>query len=128
MKKIPIQDVLEGKLPKGTLIVVRWMDASDIKTTLQEHQNSPEIMCKDWGLYLGVSGRKKKLLLLGKDVVELHNEWGAARIPLDLVEDIHQLLPRTQITETIKEATTLGRRIRLRRYNRREDTIRVQVN
>ena len=128
MNTIPVQEILEGKLPKGTMIVVRWIDASDARKTLQEHETSPEMICKDWGLYLGCSGHKKKFILLGKDVVELHNEWGATRIPIDLIEEVQILQPQSEIIPLIQEAKTLGRKISLRRHRRKEDTIRVQIN
>lgn len=103
---------------KGDLVVVRWIDASDHRATLEEHIGSPETSCKDWGLYLGVTGAKRRFLLLGKDVVEVQNEWGATRIPLELVEEVTVLLPKTKVMGLIREVQVLGRRVRLRRSRR----------
>jgi len=61
-------------LQKGDLIMVRWLDASEIRCSMDEHEGNPEIFCKDWGVFLGVSGRKKRMLIVGKDVVERHND------------------------------------------------------
>ena len=109
------------ELKKGDLIVVFWNDASDIKGTLTEHEVSPEVVVKDWGLYLGVSGRKHRFLIVGKDVTQVHNDWGASRIPLELVDEIRLILPREQVMKYIAEVATLtGRRVRLRRIERRE--------
>ena len=119
MRRISIDEV--QRIPKGSLILVRWLDANEDRCKLDEHESNPEVSCKDWGLYLGVSGRKHRMLLLGKDVVEVHNEWGAVRIPLDLVEEVLVILPRDDMVNVIKEVGTLGRRIRLRRYKRKEE-------
>ena len=108
------------ELRLGDLILVRWTDASNHKATLEEHEVSPETSCKDWGVYLGISGSKRRFILVGKDVVMAHNEWGATRIPLGLVDGVELILPREQVVQMIEEARGLGRRIRLRRQVRRE--------
>ena len=128
MKKIPLTEILEGRLSKGSLILVRWLDASDKRALLTEHETNPEISCKDWGLYLGCSGRKKKMLLIGKDVVELHNEWGATRIPIEMVEEIYLILPRNEMMKIIAEVSILGRRVNLRRSEFKEERHSVQIN
>ena len=116
LDKVEIED-----LKKGDMIVVFWNDASDIKGSLTEHEASPEVIVKDWGLFLGVSGRKHKFLIVGKDVTQVHHDWGASRIPLELVDEIRLILPREQVMEFIAEVAALtGRRVRLRRYERRE--------
>ena len=107
------------ELQKGSLILVRWLDASDLRGTLEEHTGHPDLHVKDWGVFLGVSGQKRKFLLLGKDVVEVQNDWGATRIPLELVEEVVLLMPRDQVMEAIAEVQVLARRIRLRRYQLR---------
>ena len=114
-----------GSLEKGDLILVRWTDASNHKATLEGHLGSPEAVCKDWGVYLGVSGVKRKFILVGKDVEEVHNEWGATRIPLDLVEEVIRLMPRDQIVRSIREIQVLGRRVRLRRSRREVTVVKV---
>ena len=106
--------------------MVRWLDASEIRCSVDEHEGSPEVYCKDWGVYLGVSGRKHKLLMVGKDVVELHNEWGAVRIPVELVDGVVRVMPRAEVLRAIREVQVLGRRVRLRRF-RREEIERFRV-
>ena len=48
-------------------------------------------------------------------------EWGATRIPLELVEEIILVVPRMDLVTVVQEVQTLGRRIRLRRYSRKEE-------
>ena len=79
------------------------------------------------GVYLGVSGRKTRLLVVGKDVVEVHNEWGATRIPLELVEEVLLVLPRDEMVKAVREVQVLGRRVSLRKYRRKEERVRVVV-
>ena len=113
MEKVSIED-----LEKGDLIIVRWLDASDVSATLKEHEKTPETLCKDWGVYLGVSGRNRKFIIVGKDVVVTQSEWGASRIPVELVEEIIRLMSRSQMMEALGEVKRLGRRVRVRRYSR----------
>ena len=113
MEKVEIED-----LEKGDLIIVRWLDASDHTATLKEHEVSPETLCKDWGVYLGVSGRERRFIIIGKDVVVTQSEWGASRIPMELVENITRLMRRDEVMNAIGEVKTLGRRVRVRRYSR----------
>ena len=127
MKKVGIEEIENGTCTKGSLIMVRWLDASDVKAMISEHEANPEAYCKDWGIYLGCSGRKKKLLILGKDVVEVHNEWGATRIPLDLIEEIVLVLPREEVMKAVREVQILGRKVNLRKYRRKEERVRVIV-
>jgi len=108
------------ELQKGDLILVRWIDASDTKATLAEHNSQPEAGCKDWGIYLGTSGTRRRFLIVGKDIAETHNEWGATRIPAELVEEIRLILPREKIRAIIGEVETLNRRVRLRTHRRGE--------
>jgi len=114
-----VRQVRLEELRKGDLIVVFWTDASDIHGSLREHESSPEVVVKDWGLYLGVSGRKRRFLIVGKDVTQVHQDWGATRIPLDLIDEVRLILPREKMVEYIAEVATLtGRRVRLRKYTR----------
>ena len=115
MEKVELEN-----LEKGDLIMVRWLDASELKGSMNEHEGSPEVYCKDWGVFLGVSGRKRQLLLVGKDVVEVHNEWGAVRIPVELVDEVLLVMPRGEVLRAIREIGVLGRRVRLRKYRRNE--------
>ena len=67
-----------------------------------------------------MSGRKRRLLIVGKDVVEMHNDWGAARIPLELVDEILLVMPRKEALKAIREIQALGRRVRLRKWRKGE--------
>jgi len=127
LRRVSVEEIERGELPRGSFIMVRWLDASDIRAQLSEHEASPEAYCKDWGIYLGCSGRKKRMLILGKDVVEVHNEWGATRIPLELVEEVVLILPRDEMMKAIREVQILGRRVSLRKYKRKEERVRVVV-
>ena len=53
------------------------------------------------------------------------NEWGATRIPLELVEDVLVIVPREDMVGHVQEIKTLSRRIRLRRYNRQKERYSV---
>jgi len=117
---VKVERVEIGDLEKGDLIMVRWLDASELRCSVDEHEGSPEVYCKDWGVYLGVSGRKRRLLLVGKDVVEVHNDWGAVRIPVELVDEVLLVMPRGEVLRAIREVGVLGRRVRLRRFRRDE--------
>jgi len=117
---VKVESVEIGDLEKGDLIMVRWLDASELRCSVDEHEGSPEVYCKDWGVYLGVSGRKRRLLLVGKDVVEVHNDWGAVRIPVELVDEVLLVMPRGEVLRAIREVGVLGRRVRLRRFRRDE--------
>ena len=127
LRRVSLDEVVGGALPLGSLILVRWLDASDAKATLKEHQSDSGDWCKDWGVYLGVSGRTKRVIMVGKDVAEVHNTWGATRIPVALVEEVYLILPREDVSAMIQEIKTLGRRIRMRRHQRREDKVRVRI-
>jgi len=127
VRRVSLEEIEGGELPRGSFIMVRWLDASDIKAQLSEHEASPEAYCKDWGVYLGCSGRKKRLLIIGKDVVEVHNKWGATRIPLKLVEEVILILTRDEMMKAVREVQILGRRVSLRRYKRKEERVRVVV-
>jgi len=114
MKTVSLED-----LKKGDLILVKWIDASDIKGSIGMHEARPEVHVKDWGVYLGIGGRAKQFLIVGKDVTEVHQDWGASRIPLDLIEEIVLVMPREEVARLIAEVQVLGpRRIRLRTYRR----------
>lgn len=106
------------ELEKGDFVIVRWSDASELRARLEQHEQ-PDIYVKDWGVFLGVTGIKKKYAVIGKDVVEIWNEWGATRIPVELINDIILILRRRDLVGAIAEIQGLTRRIRVRRYTRR---------
>jgi len=68
------------------------------------------------------------MIILRKDVVEVHNEWGATRIPVELIEEITVILPRDEMMKAIREVQVLGRRVSLRKYSRKEERVRVVVD
>ena len=112
MKPVKIEE-----LQKGDLILVRWMDASEMRAQINQHA-TPEVYVKDWGVFLGVSGQKRKHVIIGKDVVETWNEWGAARIPLELIDSIIVIIRRDQLIKALNEIQALVRKVRLRKYSR----------
>jgi stringent starvation protein B len=124
MRKIRLEEIEKGTLPKGSLIMVRWLDASDVKALLSEHEERPEAYCKDWGIYLGVSGRKRKMLIIAKDVVEFHHEWGATRIPMNLIEEVVLVLPREEVAKMVREVEVITRKVHLRKHSRE---VRIRV-
>lgn len=114
MKRVKIEE-----LEKGDLILVRWNDASELRAHLDQHRQ-PAVHVKDWGVFLGVTGRKRKHIVVGKDVVEIFDEWGAARIPLELINSITLIMKKEQLVKAIAEIQALTRRVRLRKYKRME--------
>lgn len=68
---------------KGDLVKVSWFDASDARGSLVEHKK-PECLVDEWGVFLGVEGSPKHLLL-GKHYVRRDHAWEATRIPLTLI-------------------------------------------
>jgi len=113
-----IYNELKG-LKKGDLIVVRWMDASEVRAGSGQHDN-PEVYVKDLGVYLGVTGTKRKHIIVGKDVIENWNDWGAVRIPLDLVESVVVVVTMENMLPVLREIQALTRKVRLRKYRRFE--------
>jgi len=84
-----------GSLHKGDLIQIEWSDASEVRARLSEHYESPEATVYEWGIFLGVSERKKRqYILLGKEVALPWKEWGAVRVPLDILDKIHIIKPK----------------------------------
>lgn len=112
MRQVKIEE-----LEKGDLILCRWNDASELRAGLEQHKQ-PAVHVKDWGVFLGIAGAKRKHIVVGKDVVEIYNEWGAARIPVELVNKITLIMKREELIEAITEIQALTRRVRLRKYAR----------
>ena len=81
-----MQTVKLEELQKGDLILVKWFDASELRAKLNQHEK-PEVKVYEWGIYLGTSGQKRRHLLLGKEYISAWNQWGAARIPVPLIEE-----------------------------------------
>jgi len=118
MREPIIKQVKIEELEKGDFIIVRWNDASEFRARLNQHIEQPSVHVKDWGIFLGVTGKKRKHIVVGKDVVELFNEWGAARIPIELVNNIVLVLKGKDLTKVLSEIQALARRVRLRKYAR----------
>jgi len=109
-----MREVKLEELRKGDLILVKWYDASEMRANLDEHKD-PEVAIWEWGVFLGVRGRKRPHLLLGKDHARKWNEWGAARIPLPLIDKIVLLIPQSY-QKTFKTGTLRKIRVRKNRY------------
>ena len=125
LKTYTVEDLLAGKIPTGSLIMVRWRDASDLKASLNEHVDGREVVCKDLGIFLGITGREKKQVILGKDVVECYNRWGATRIPLELIDEVVFAQPKEWVLKLYREVEALGRKVSLRKVNREEERVSV---
>jgi len=113
MKGVNLDD-----LQKGDLILVKWSDASDLRLPLDVHKQQPDVYVKDWGVYAGISGRRRKHILLAKDVVEKHGEWGVTRIPVQLIDEILVIVKADELVRIVPELGLLARRIRIRKYKR----------
>jgi len=111
--KVKVED-----LQKGDLVVVKWNDASDLRLSLNLHKQQPDVYVKDWGVFAGISGRKRRHILLAKDVVEKHGEWGVTRIPITLIDEITVLMKAQDLIRILPELTLLARRVRIRKYKR----------
>jgi len=71
---------------KGDFIQVDWFDASDAQGPISDHKK-PEYLVNEWGVYLGVEGSPKHILL-GKNYIERDQCWHATRIPLSLIRAV----------------------------------------
>jgi len=102
------------ELKKGDFIFVWWLDASEMRGTLTDH-DYPEIHVCDWGVFLGVTGREKKHIVLASSFVDEDKSWAATRIPVDLVIRIDRAWPREEVQKHIDEVKRLRRKIYVRR-------------
>lgn len=76
----------------GDLIFLRWGDASlDISKLPGDHEVEAPVYA--WGVFLGVRGRKRKHLLLGKSKPPLVEYWEADRIPVPLIDYVTVVIP-----------------------------------
>lgn len=85
---------------RGDYVRVSWFDASEVKAPLEEHKK-PEILVEEWGIYLGVEGSPKHLLL-GKTFIAKDRVWEATRIPLSLVRNIKIILKQVASKTTLR--------------------------
>ncbi len=80
-------------LEKGDLVKVSWFDANDCRGNLAELK--PETLVDEWGVYLGIRGSPKHILL-GKYYVRLDHKWEATCIPVSLIQNAELVAKRTQ--------------------------------
>lgn len=85
MKSEEIEKQLKS-LTLGDFIGVSWFDASEARAPLEEHQK-PECLVNEWGIFLGVEGDPKHLLL-GQHYVSMDRMWEATRIPITLIRSV----------------------------------------
>lgn len=109
--------VLEAlkNLKKGDFVFVWWLDASEMRGTLSEHE-SPEVHVCDWGIFLGVMGREKRHVVLSSSLVKEDKSWGATRIPVDLIVRVDRAWSRDEVQKHLDEVGNLRRKIYIRRY------------
>lgn len=85
LKSVRVED-----LHKGDLIQIEWSDASEVRARLSEHYENPEATVYEWGVFLGVSKRRKRqYLLLGKELALPWKDWGAVRVPVNILDKIY---------------------------------------
>ena len=101
---------------KGDYVKVCWFDASDRTGTLLEHRK-PEMLVAEWGIYLGVEGSPKHLVL-GKSFVEKDRVWMATRIPLSLVKSVDVILKQAASSTQLRRYTVQNYEPRSRFYFR----------
>jgi len=80
------------ELQIGDYVRVAWWDANDARGPLEKH-NQPECLVDEWGVFLGVEG-KLKHILLGKHYVREDRAWEATRIPLMLLDSVELIAKR----------------------------------
>jgi hypothetical protein len=71
---------------KGDFIRVDWYDASECIGQISDHKK-PEYLVNEWGIFLGLEGNPKHILL-GKNHIERDQRWQAARIPVSLIQGV----------------------------------------
>ena len=103
------------KLRRGDFVFVWWLDASEMRGTLNEHE-SPEVHVCDWGIFLGIMGREKRHVVLSSSLVEEDKSWGATRIPIDLIVKVDCAWSRDEVQKHLEEVKNLRRRVYIRRY------------
>lgn len=77
---------------KGDYIKVSWFDASDARASLVDHKK-PECLVDEWGVFLGVEGSPRHLLM-GKHYVRGDRVWEATRIPVTLIHSVELIAKR----------------------------------
>jgi len=103
------EKILLEDLKIGDYVHVVWYDASEMRAPLREHKK-PEIMVDEIGVFLGVEGEPKHILV-GKFFVRSDRTWHVTRIPTTLIESIFLIAPRRREIST--------RRYQVKTYDRR---------
>ena len=88
---------------RGDYVKVSWFDASDARAPLVDHKK-PEILVDEWGVFLGVEGLPKHLLI-GKHYVRGDRTWEATRIPLTLIQDVELVAKRASHAVSLRRYT-----------------------
>ena len=88
---------------KGDYVKVSWFDASDARGPLSDHKK-PECQVDEWGVFLGVEGSPKHLLL-GKHYVRRDHVWEATRIPLTLIQNVELICKHGSPTVFLRKYT-----------------------
>lgn len=88
---------------KGDYVKVSWFDASDARGSLAEHKK-PECLVDEWGMFLGIEGDPKHLLL-GKHYIRGDHEWVATRIPLTLIQSVELIVKHAVSTAFLRKYT-----------------------
>jgi len=88
---------------RGDYVRVCWFDASDARCSLIDHKK-PETLVDEWGVFLGVEGEPKHLLI-GKHYVRKDRVWEATRIPLSLIQGVELIAKRASPTVTLRRYT-----------------------
>ncbi len=99
------------KFEKGDYVKVAWFDASDAKATLEVHKK-PECLVDEWGIFLGVEGTPKHLVL-GKHYVRKHMTWEATRIPASLIVGVELIAKRASPVVYLRKYKVQSSRQRL---------------
>ena len=92
---------------KGDYVKVSWFDASDARGQLSEHKN-PECLVDEWGVFLGMEGNPKHLLL-GKHYVRGDHVWEATRIPFMLINNVELIAKRASSPVQLRKYRTVER-------------------
>jgi len=100
-------------LEKGDYVKVTWYDANDARGSLSELKR-PEVLVDEWGVFLGIEGLPKHILL-GKNYVHSEHVWEATCIPVTLIRNVELV---------IKHADRSPRRFRVEPC--RQNVVRVK--
>ena len=106
-----LREVTLEELHVGDLIFVSWNDASMDVGKLPDDDSVAALM-RTVGVFLGVRGRKRRHLLLGRSKVPIPQFWEADRIPVQLIDQIILLFPGF-LQKVMPDATLELKKIKL---------------